>query len=129
MIESGAVCLAVKVKSATIYFEASKVAPFLRALLKPALPDALFGGFDALGGPEKRAFYALFPDVALPEQYKSKGQKAQAKTAKGFNFAAIVGRPRDTRYDIDDDDESEEDEKPVPAPKKRRVIEDLEDDV
>ena len=128
MIESGAVCLAVKVKSATIYFEASKVAPFLRALLKPALPDALFGGFDALGGPEKRAFYALFPDVALPEQYKSKGQKAQAKTAKEFDFAAMVGRPRDTRYDIDDDD-SEEDEEPVaPAPKKRRVIEDLEDD-
>ena len=129
MIESGAVCLAVKVKSATIYFEASKVAPFLRALLKPALPDALFGGFDALGGPEKRAFYALFPDVALPEQYKSKGQKAQAKTAEEFDFAAMVGRPRDTRYDIDDDD-SEEDEEPVaPAPKKRRVIEDLEDDV
>ena len=127
MIESGAVCLAVKVKSATIYFEASKVAPFLRALLKPALPDALFGGFDALGGQEKRAFYALFPDVALPEQYKSKGQKAQAKTAKEFDFAAMVGRPRDTRYDIDDD-ESEDDEEPVPAPKKRRVIEDLEDD-
>ena len=42
---------------------------------------------------------------------------------------AMVGRPRDTRYDIDDDD-SEEDEEPVaPAPKKRRVIEDLEDDV
>ena len=129
LIASGEVCLAVKVKSATIYFEASKVAPFLRALLKPALPDALFGGFDALGGPEKRAFYALFPDVALPEQYKSKGQKAQAKTAKEFDFAAMVGRPRDTRYDIDDDD-SEEDEEPVaPAPKKRRVIEDLEDDV
>ena len=118
-----------KVKSATIYFEASKVAPFLRALLKPALPDALFGGFEALGGLEKRAFYALFPDVALPEKYMSKGQKAQAKTAKEFDFAAMVGRPRDTRYDIDDDD-SEEDEEPVaPAPKKRRVIEDLEDDV
>ena len=80
MIESGAVCLAVKVKSATIYFEASKVAPFLRALLKPP-PYALFGGFDALGGRQKREFYDLFPDVALPERYMSKGQKAQAKTA------------------------------------------------
>ena len=40
-----------------------------------------------------------------------------------------MGRPRDTRYDIDDDDsEEDEDEEPVPAPKKRRVIEDLEDD-
>mgnify|MGYP001293756989 CR=1 FL=1 len=124
MIESGAVCLAVKVKSATIYFEASKVASFLRALLKPALPDALFGGFEALGGRQKRDFYALFPDVALPEQYMSKGQKAQAKTAKDFDFAALVGRGRDTRYDIDDDD-SEEDEAPV---KKRRVIEDVEED-
>ena len=131
MIESGAVCLAVKVKSATIYFEASKVAPFLRALLKPALPDALFGGFDALGGRQKQAFYALFPDVALPEQYMSKGQKALSKVAQLPDFAAIVGRPRDTRYDIDDDDsEEDEDEEPVaPAPKKRRVIEDLEDDV
>jgi hypothetical protein len=131
MIESGAICLAVKVKSATLYFEASKVAPFLRALLKPALPDALFGGFDALGGLQKRAFYALFPDVALPERYKSKGQKAQAKAVKEYDFAAMVGRPRDTRYDIDDDDDSEEDEdeEPVaPAPKKRRVIEELEDD-
>ena len=129
MIESGAVCLAVKVKSATIYFEASKVAPFLRALLKPALPDALFGGFDALGGPQKQAFYALFPDVALPEKYMSKGQKASSKVAQLPDFAAIVGRPRDTRYDIDDDDsEEDEDEEPVPAPKKRRVIEDLEDD-
>ena len=128
MIESGEVCLAVKVKSATIYFEASKVAPFLRALLKPALPDALFGGFDALGGRQKQAFYALFPDVALPEQYMSKGQMASSKVAQLPDFAAIVGRPRDTRYDIDDDD-SEEDEEPVPAPKKRRVIEDLEDDV
>ena len=109
MIESGAVCLAVKVKSATIYFEASKVAPFLRALLKPALPDALFGGFDALGGPRSGRSTTLFPDVALPERYMSKGQKAQAKTVEGFDFAAIVGRPRDTRYDIDDDD-SEEDE-------------------
>ena len=128
MIESGAVCLAVKVKSATIYFEASKVAPFLRALLKPALPDALFGGFDALEGKQKREFYDLFPDVALPERYMSKGQKAKAKTAVEYDFAAMVGRPRDTRYDIDEDD-SEEDEEPVaPAPKKRRVIEDLEDD-
>ena len=124
LIETGAVCLAVKVKSATIYFEASKVAPFLRALLKPALPDALFGGFDALGGPQKRAFYALFPDVALPEQYMSKGQKAQAKTAKDFDFAALVGRKRDTRFDIDEDD-SEEDEAPV---KKRRVIEESDED-
>ena len=125
LIETGAVCLAVKVKSATIYFEASKVAPFLRALLKPALPDALFGGFDALEGKQKRDFYALFPDVALPEQYMSKGQKASSKVAQLPDFAAIVGRPRDTRYDIDDDDSEEE---PVPAPKKRRVIEDLEDD-
>ena len=132
MIESGAVCLAVKVKSATIYFEASKVAPFLRALLKPELPESLFGGFEALGGRQKREFYDLFPDVALPEQYMSKGQKAQAKTEKfDFDFAAMVGRGRDTRYDIDDDDsEEDEDEEPVaPAPKKRRVIEDLEDDV
>ena len=130
MIESGAVCLAVKVKSATIYFEASKVAPFLRALLKPALPDALFGGFDALGGRQKREFYALFPDVALPEQYMSKGQKASGENVVERDFAAMVGRPRDTRYDIDDDDsEEDEDEEPVaPAPKKRRVIEDLEDD-
>ena len=91
--------------------------------------DLTIGGFEALGGPQKRAFYALFPDVALPEKYMSKGQKAQAKTAKEYDFAAMVGRPRDTRYDIDDDD-SEEDEEPVaPAPKKRRVIEDLEDDV
>ena len=127
MIESGAVCLAVKVKSATIYFEASKVASFLRALLKPALPDALFGGFEALGGRQKRDFYALFPDVALPEQYMSKGQKAQAETAKDFDFAALVGRGRDTRYDIDEAD-SEEDEAPVPAPKKRRVIEESDED-
>jgi len=125
MIESGEVCLAVKVKSATIYFEASKVAPFLRSLLKPALPDSLFGGFDNLGGPQKRAFYALFPDVALPEKYMSKGQKAQAETAKEFDFAALVGRKRDTRFDIDEDD-SEEDEEPVP--KKRRVIEDIEEE-
>jgi len=124
MIESGAVCLAVKVKSATIYFEASKVSSFLRALLKPALPDALFGGFDELGGPEKRAFYALFPDVALPEKYMSKGQKAQAKTDQKFDFAALVGRKRDTRFDVDDDD-SEEDEAPV---KKRRVIEESDED-
>ena len=124
MIESGEVCLAVKVKSATIYFEASKVSSFLRSLLKPALPDSLFGGFDTLGGPQKRAFYALFPDVALPEKYMSKGQKAQAETAKEFDFAALVGRPRDTRYDIDDD-ESEEDEAPV---KKRRVIEESDED-
>ena len=123
MIASGAVCLAVKVKSATIYFEASKVSSFLRALLKPALPDALFGGFESLGGPQKRAFYALFPDVALPEKYMSKGQKAQAKTVEGFDFAALVGRPRDDRFDIDDD--SEEDEAPV---KKRRVIEEVEED-
>ena len=60
----------------------------------------------------------------------SKGQKASSKVAQLPDFAAIVGRPRDTRYDIDDDDDSEEDEAPVaPAPKKRRVIEDLEDDV
>jgi hypothetical protein len=124
MIESGAVCLAVKVKSATIYFEASKVSSFLRALLKPALPDALFGGFDALEGKQKREFYALFPDVALPEEYMSKGQKAQATTEGGFDFKALVGRGRDTRYDIDEDD-SEEDEAPV---KKRRVIEDIEED-
>ena len=56
----------------------------------------------------------------------SKGQKAQAKTATEFDFAALVGRPRDTRYDIDDN-ESEEEE-PVPAPKKRRVIEESEED-
>ena len=99
-------------------------------MLKPALPDALFGGFEALGGRQKRDFYELFPDVALPEKYMSKGQKAQAKTAVEYDFAAMVGRPRDTRYDIDDDDsEEDEDEAPVPAPKKRRVIEDLEDTV
>ena len=64
------------------------------------------------------------------QQYMSKGQKAQAKTVKTFDFAAIVGRKRDDRFDVDDDDDSEEDEEePVPAPKKRRVIEDLEDDV
>jgi len=125
MIGSGAVCLAVKVKSATIYFEASKVSSFLRALLKPALPDALFGGFDELGGPQKRAFYALFPDVALPEEYMSKGQIAQAKTVEGFDFKALVGRGRDTRFDVDDDDSEEE---PVPAPKKRRVIEESDED-
>ena len=125
MIESGAVCLAVKVKSATIYFEASKVSSFLRALLKPALPDSLFGGFDTLGGPQKREFYALFPDITLPEKYMSKGQKAQAKTVEGFDFKALVGRGRDTRFDIDEDDSEEEDEAPV---KKRRVIEDIEED-
>ena len=131
MIESGAVCLAVKVKSATIYFEASKVAPFLRALLKPALPEALFGGFDALGGRQKRAFYALFPDVALPEQYKSKGQKAQSENGEeAADFCGDGRAPARHARDIDDDDEEEEDEEPVaPAPKKRRVIEDLEDDV
>ena len=128
MIASGEVCLAVKVKSATIYFEASKVSTFLRALLKPALPDSLFGGFDALEGKQKREFYALFPDVALPEKYMSKGQKAQAKTATTFDFAALVGRGRDTRFDIDEDDSDEEDEAPVPAPKKRRVIEESDED-
>jgi len=126
MIENGEVCLAVKVKSATIYFEASKVSSFLRALLKPALPDSLFGGFDALEGKQKREFYALFPDVSLPEKYMSKGQKAQAKTAFDFDFKALVGRGRDTRFDVDDD--SEEDEEPVPAPKKRRVIEESDED-
>ena len=93
--------------------------------MKPALPDSLFGGFDALGGKQKRDFYALFPDVALPEKYMSKGQKAQAKTVEGFDFKALVGRGRDTRFDIDDDD-SEEDE--APAPKKRRVIEESDED-
>ena len=47
--------------------------------------------------------------MALPEKYMSKGQKAQAKTVKEYDFAAMVGRPRDTRYDIDEAD-SEEDE-------------------
>ena len=59
----------------------------------------------------------------------SKGQKAQAKTdGVEYDFAAMVGRPRDTRYDIDEDDSEEDEEEPVPAPKKRRVIEELEDD-
>ena len=92
--------------------------------MKPALPDALFGGFGALEGKQKRAFYALFPDVVLPEKYMSKGQKAQAKTVEGFDFKALVGRGRDTRFDIDEDD-SEEDEAPV---KKRRVIEESDED-
>ena len=55
----------------------------------------------------------------------------QAPSGKDFvdAIAAMVGRPRDTRYDIDDDDSEEDEEPAAPAPKKRRVIEDLEDDV
>ena len=55
----------------------------------------------------------------------SKGQKAQAKTAEAFDFKALVGRGRDTRFDIDDDDSEEES---VPAPKKRRIIAESDED-
>ena len=53
--------------------------------------------------------------------------KVFTKTVEEFDFKALVGRGRDTRFDIDDDD-SDEDEQPAPAPKKRRVIEESDED-
>jgi len=116
--------------SPILSFAADQVAPFLGALRGNVAPDALFGGFDSLRGAQQRAFYALFPGVALPERYMSHGQVSQMRAQHMPDFAAMLGRAptRDPLLgDSDDDDSADGAPADAPPPKRRRIVD--EDDL
>ena len=94
MIESGAVCLAVKVKSATIYFEASKVA-LPAGFVETGAADVLFGG-PMPGRSREAAAYASFRTWRCRSSTRARGEGEQTAMVLPRRW---WGRPRDTRYD------------------------------